>query len=641
MCGIYGQLRFDGQSVAPKSLSVMGRAMVHRGPDDEGLYSVGPIGLGMRRLSIIDLAGGQQPFQNPDRSVVLVANGEIYNFQELRLDLERRGCQFRSHSDCETILWGYLEWGLEQLLKKLNGMYAFALWDAKVRRLIIVRDRLGIKPLYYHFDDRAFSFASEIKSLLALGVPAEFNQEALPAYLSLGYVPAPQTLFRGIQKLPVATCAAVAHGTQVKFERYWSLPTEVQSVYSDSEWRERVRGQLETSVARQMVSDVPLGAFLSGGIDSSAVVAFMAKHASGALKTYAIGFEGDGANRYYNELPYAQQVAQLFKTEHREILVKPDVATLLPQLLWQMDEPIADSAFLTTFLVSEFARREVTVILSGVGGDELFGGYRRYLGEHFAARYQRLPSFLRALMHRLADRLPADRHNRWLDLGRLARAFILTADLGFEQRYRSYIEVFVPETIGALCGVTPRNDDAVSAAFESSEGQDLLNRLLNVDSRTQLPDDLLLLTDKMSMAVSLECRVPLLDHELVELAAAIPASVKLRRGNLKHILKEALQGILPKEILYRKKRGFGAPMGAWLRKELLGLMNQVLSESSLKRRGIFDPRVVQQVVDEHMSRKADHTDHLQALINFELWCRLYLDGHSVGQVQDGLVRAAA
>lgn len=640
MCGIYGQLRFDGLSVAPRSLSAMGRAMIHRGPDDEGQFCAGPIGLGMRRLSIIDLTGGQQPFQTPDGSVALVANGEVYNFKELRLELERAGHRFRSRSDCETILWGYLEWGLERLLKKLNGMYAFALWDARLRQLLIARDRLGIKPLYYYFDGKAFSFASEIKSLLASGVPAEFNREALPAYLSLGYVPAPHTLFRGIRKLPVATAAAVK-GAEITFERYWSLPTEVRSDYSDKEWRERVLAQLEVSVARQMVSDVPLGAFLSGGIDSSAVVAFMAKHASGALKTYAIGFEGDGANHYYNELPYAQQVARRFGSEHHEILVKPDVATLLPQLLWQMDEPIADSAFLTTFLVSEFARREVTVILSGVGGDELFGGYRRYLGEHYAARYRRLPSFVRAALRRIADRLPADRHNRWLDLGRLARAFVLTADLDFEQRYRSYIEVFAPTTIRDLCGAKGGGADAVKDAFAASAGQDFLNRLLNVDSQTQLPDDLLLLTDKMSMAVSLECRVPLLDHELVELAAAIPVSCKLRGGELKHILKEALQGILPKEILYRKKRGFGAPMGAWLRDELLGLMEQVLSESSLRQRGIFDPKVVRQVINEHMSRQADHTDHLQALINLELWCRLYLDGHSVGQVQDGLVRAAA
>lgn len=614
--------------------------MIHRGPDDEGQFCAGPVGLGMRRLSIIDLKGGQQPFRSRDGSVVLVANGEVYNFRELRSQLELAGHRFRSHSDCETILWGYLEWGLERLLAKLNGMYAFALWDARLQQLLIVRDRLGIKPLYYHFDGKAFSFASEIKSLLALGVSPEFNREALPAYLSLGYVPAPDTLFHGIRKLPVATAAAVK-SARVTLQRYWSLPTEVRSDFSESEWCDRVRAQIETSVNRQMVSDVPLGAFLSGGIDSSAVVAFMAKHASGALKTYAIGFEGDGANQYYNELPYARQVAQRFGTEHHEILVKPDVATLLPQLLWQMDEPIADSAFLTTFLVSEFARREVTVILSGVGGDELFGGYRRYLGEHFAARYRRLPSFARMALRRIADRLPADRHNRWLDFGRLARAFVLTADLDFEQRYRSYIEVFAPETIRDLCGATAGGADAVQDAFSASAGQDILNRLLNVDSQTQLPDDLLLLTDKMSMAVSLECRVPLLDHELVELAASIPVSRKLQGGELKHILKKALQGILPKEILHRKKRGFGAPMGAWLRHELLGLMEQVLSEPSLKQRGIFDPNVVQRVIREHMSRHADHTDHLQALINLELWCRLYLDGNSVGQVQDGLVRAAA
>src|ERR1043166_4164764 len=640
MCGIYGQFRFDGQAVTDALLIAMGNAMRHRGPDDHGAFCDGTVGLGMRRLSIIDLSGGHQPFTNQDHNLALVANGEIYNFPELRSELEHAGHRFSSHSDCETILWGYLEWGLDKLLEKLNGMYAFALWDGRSRELVLARDRIGIKPLYYHFDGKAFTFASEAKSLLCAGIEASLNCDALPAYLSLGYVPAPQTLFTGVCKLPVAS-VAVIKGAKLDVRSYWLLPTDVDKDRSEAEWVERVRAQLYASVAMQMVSDVPLGAFLSGGIDSSAVVAYMAKHATGRVKTYAIGFDGDAASRHYNELPYARQVANRFGTDHHEILVRPEVAKLLPRLLWHLDEPMADSAFLTTYLVSEFARQEGTVILSGVGGDELFGGYRRYLGEHYTGYYRRLPGIARSMLHRLAERLPADRHNRWLDMARLARAFILSAELPFEVRYRSYLQMFAPEAISALCDEMKTNRDPVDEAFAQAGSSDFLNRLLHVDSLTQLPDDLLLLTDKMSMSVSLECRVPLLDHQMVELAARVPAAIKIRGGELKYLLKKVLRDMLPKEILYRKKRGFGAPMGAWLRGQLLPLMQQVLSQKSVRARGLFNPQKVQQVIHEHMARQADHTDHLQAMMNLELWCRLYLDGHSVDQLKDELVRAAA
>jgi asparagine synthase (glutamine-hydrolysing) len=640
MCGIFGQLRFDGQAVSRSLLKAMGDGMVHRGPDDEGVFLDGPVGLGMRRLSIIDLTGGHQPFTAMHDHLSLVANGEIYNFSELRTQLERAGRQFRSQSDCETILWGYLEWGLDKLLQKLNGMYAFALWDSRSRELIVARDRMGIKPLYYHFDGKAFTFASEAKSLFPAGIRAAFNGDALPAYLALGYVPAPHTLFAGVYKLPVASVAVVKDG-QLKLRPYWALPADTDGSFTEAEWRERVRAQLDASVKMQMVSDVPLGAFLSGGIDSSSVVAYMTRHASGPVKTYAIGFDGDAASRYYNELPYARQVARRFATEHHEILVRPQVAELLPGLLWQLDEPIADSAFLTTYLVSEFARREVTVILSGVGGDELFGGYRRYLGEQYIGAYQRLPAMARSLLHRIARRLPADRHSRWLNIARLARAFVLSAELPFEDRYRSYVQMFAPEAIAGLCNSRNGREDPIAQAFAQAGSKDFLNRLLHVDSLTQLPDDLLLLTDKMSMAVSLECRVPLLDHQLVELAAAMPASVKIRGGRLKHLLKESLRGILPDEILERQKRGFGAPMGAWLRGQLLPLMRQVLSARSIANRGLFNPQAVHQVIHEHMAQQADHSDHLQALMNLEIWCRLYFDGDTVDQLKDELLQAAA
>jgi len=629
MCGIYGQLRFDGQPVSRNTLTMVGNTMIHRGPDGEGIYSDAQIGLGMRRLSIIDLDGGYQPFRDSDDEIIVFANGEIYNYRNLRTDLQAAGHIFRSESDCETILWGYLEWGLDSLLNQLNGMYAFAIWDKRHERLIVARDRLGIKPVYYHIDEQAFSFASEAKSLLGFGISARLNHSVIPAYLSLGYVPAPRTLFAGVNKLPVAGVAVIERG-QLTIRNYWQPPHDVIYGLSESDWTDRIQTQLDRSVAMQMVSDVPLGAFLSGGIDSSAVVAMMSRHTNLPVKTYSIGFDGDAASQYYNELPFARQVATQYRTDHHEIIVRPELAKLLPELIWHLDEPMADSAFLTTFLVSKFARQEVTVILSGVGGDELFGGYRRYLGEHYAVYYQRLPSVARSVLRAIAGRLPADRHNRWLDMARLVRGFILSADLPFEQRYRSYIQVFADEHIRALSVKNSYEEktqkDAVTEAFSQSSGKDLLNRLLCVDCLTQLPDDLLLLTDKMSMAVSLECRVPFLDHELVELAAGIPSELKMHCGNLKYLLKKALHGILSDNILYRKKRGFGAPMGAWLRSQLLPMMQSILSPESVASRGLFRPEAVESLIQAHLNKQADYTDHLQSLLNLEIWCRLYIDG---------------
>jgi asparagine synthase (glutamine-hydrolysing) len=354
----------------------------------------------------------------------------------------------------------------------------------------------------------------------------------------------------------------------------------------------------------------------------------MARHSDRPVKTYSIGFDTGGSGGYYNELPYAKQISQLFKTEHREIIVKPDVARLLPKLLWHMDEPIADTAFITTYLVSEFARREVTVILSGVGGDELFGGYRRYLGEYYSQKYTRLPSWLRRrILKPLARRLPSDRHSPVLNLSRYARSFILASDEPFEERYRRYIQVFDQSQRKRLLGKTDdHGPDALTRAFEVCTQGDELTRLFQADLATQLPDDLLLLTDKMSMATSLECRVPLLDQKLVELAAHMPSHMKVRGRVLKYVLKEALSDLLPQDILHRKKRGFGAPMGAWIKQELLPLLTSVLSRESIENRGLLDWATVEETIGLHLARKEDHTDHLLALLNLEIWCRIYLDG---------------
>jgi len=625
MCGIFGILNLDGRPVELSALQAMARATVHRGPDDEGFHVDRACGLGMRRLSIIDLAGGHQPLSNAEASLTLVCNGEIYNFRELRDELRAAGHCFRTGSDSEVILHGYAQWG-DEVVQRLNGMYGFALWDARRRRLVLGRDRLGIKPIYVFRDGRRLAFASEAKALLALpAVAAHIDIPALRSYLNLGYVASPDSIFTGIEKLAPATLLSI-EGAREEKRRYWHMPQSQEQGTTEQEWIERIRTRLDQAVRMQMVSDVPIGAFLSGGIDSSTVVGLMASHSERPIKTYSIGFTGAAAEEYYNELPYARRVAELFGTEHHEIVVRPDAAALLPRLLWHMDEPIADTAFITTYLVSQFARRDVTVILSGVGGDELFGGYRRYLGDHYLSYYERLPEWLRRAAASAGRRLPSDRHGPLLDLSRLARGFLESAELPFEARYRAYVEVFsAPELDRLMPGAAGSDCDPIAMAFRRAGNDDALNRLLAVDLETQLPDDLLMLTDKMSMATSLECRVPLLDHELVELAARMPQKVKVRGGRLKHAMKQAVSHMLPRDIIERRKRGFGTPMGAWLKRDLAPLVRELLSEAAVSERGLFDFSEVRDLIARHEANRIDGTDRLLALMNLEIWARMYLD----------------
>ena len=641
MCGIHGIFQLDGQPVQAAHLTAMGNVTRHRGPDDEGQHIDGDCGIAMRRLSIIDLAGGHQPISNADGSLVLVCNGEIYNYRELRSELQARGYHFKTASDSEVLLHLYDADG-DGFVHRLNGMFDFALWDARRRRLLIGRDRLGVKPLYVHQDGRRLAFATEAKALLALpGMRAEIDREAVPGYLHLGYVAAPQTMFKGIRKLPPATLLEVVGG-QVRQWRYWRLPEGIDHQLSAADWLARTREHIERSVRMQMVSDVPIGAFLSGGVDSSAVVGYMARHSDQPIRTYAIGFEGGEAEALYNELPYAHRVAKLFGTQHREILVKPDVVGLLPKLLWHMDEPVSDTAFITTYLVSEFARQDVKVILSGVGGDELFGGYRRYLGGHYAQRFNHLPRPLRALVASVAARLPADRHSGLLNTLRLAKGFVASAGMAPDERYRSYLQVMARDTVSQLLiDPSAAAPDALALAFAGAGHADELNRMFAVDTETQLPDDLLMLTDKMSMAVSLECRVPLLDHELVEMAAAMPAGTKIPGGQLKGLMKSALGDLLPDDILHRKKRGFGTPMGAWLKRELAPLLRALLAPEVVRGRGLFHQPVVDRLRADHEANRIDGTDALLSLMNLEIWSRLYLDQREPDDVADELKRLAA
>ena len=628
MCGIHGilSLRKDRRP-DPGLLSLMGAATVHRGPDDEGSYEGEGVVLGMRRLSIIDLEGGHQPISNEDNTLWMVCNGEIYNFRELRKELSGQGHVFRTGSDSEVIIHLYEQYG-DDCVTHLDGMFGFALWDSTRKKLLIGRDRLGIKPLYYYQDESRLVFASEAKSILALpDIPVELDREAVDQYLALGYVPSPCSIFKGIRKLPPASLMICEQG-KVTLRQYWKIPDEIDESTTESQWAEQLLDTLEQAVVSQMVSDVPLGAFLSGGVDSSCVVALMARNSKQPIKTYSIGFDTGKAGEYYNELPYARQVSKPFNTEHKEIIVRPNVTELLPELLWHMDEPIADTALITTYLVSRFAREDVTVILSGAGGDELFGGYRRYLGEYYGRYYKKIPAWLRqGILHPVAKRLPSDRHTPLLNLLRYARSFILSGELPFEERYRSYVEVFSDEGRQQLAGKSEKAGfDAIGSAFRQAQNGDEIHRLFQVDLQTQLPDDILMLTDRMTMATSLECRVPLINNAMVDLAARMPSNMKVHGKELKYILKKALGSLLPDEILYRQKRGFGAPMGAWLKQELKPLMDQVLSRESVERRGLFNWETIEEVVAMHMSNREDHTDHLLALMNLELWCRIYLDG---------------
>jgi asparagine synthase (glutamine-hydrolysing) len=638
MCGVHGYIRLDGGPAERAPLDAMGNVTVHRGPDDAGFHVDGPCAIGMRRLSIIDVATGHQPLRSADGTLWLVCNGEIYNYRELRTELAGRGHSFLTQSDSEVILGLYQEMG-DRCVERLNGMFGFALWDSVRRRLLIGRDRLGIKPIYTLNDGKRFAFASEAKALLALpGVSAALDADALPGYLHLGYVVAPHCLLSGIRKLPAATVLTI-EGRSVTERRYWRIEGHIDRRRSAEEWTSIVRERIEQSVRMQMVSDVPIGAFLSGGIDSSAVVGFMSRHSSEPVRTYSIGFTGGAADNFYNELPYAALVANRFATEHHEIVVKPDVVGLLPHLAWHLDEPMADTAFITTYLVAKFARESVTVILSGVGGDEIFGGYRRYLGDHVQRRFATLPTWLQQLAMRTGRHLPADRHSPLLNAARYAKAFLAAVDLPPAARYSAFLQVYAHAEIGELLLSDARCGDAIADAFGRADSTDEINRLLVVDAETQLPDDLLMLTDRMTMAASLECRVPFLDHELVELAATIPADIKMRGGELKHVMKRALADLLPPQILNRKKRGFGMPMGAWLKRELAPVLRDVLSPSSLAARGLFRPQAVQRLIADHQANRIDGTDRLLALLNLEIWSRIYLDRRSADDVASELREA--
>jgi asparagine synthase (glutamine-hydrolysing) len=629
MCGIAGIYSYGDPraSVRVPQVQAMCDAIVHRGPDDQGQYVCGPVGLGMRRLSIIDLAGGHQPMQSEDGAVTIVYNGEIYNYRELRRRLEGRGYQFRTRSDTESILHAYQEYG-PNCLEHLNGMFAIAIWDGRRRRLFVARDRIGIKPLYLADDGVRLRFASEMKALLGdRVVPRELDEDAFAYFLRYGYVAPPATLLKGVRKLPPAHYL-LADAKGVTIQRYWDCKYDAGQVRSEAEHAEALYEALKQSVRRQLVSDVPLGAFLSGGMDSGSIVHAMSEVADGRINTYSIGFGRDHA--FHDELDDARFLAGVCRTNHHEIVVQPDASSLLPELVYHLDEPLADSSFVVTYLVAKLARETVKVILSGVGGDELFGGYRRYLGPQLGRYYQWVPGPIRHALAAAAAHLPVDRGSALANYCRLGRAFVMAQELPTYEQYDHAVQLMPAALARHLCPSLPPGESPLAAARRAifagaGRDADRLTSMLHLDLKTSLVESLLMLTDKMTMAVSLEARVPFLDHELVEIAAAIPPSLKVKGTTLRHIQRRSMEGRLPDRVLGKRKRGFGCPIGAWLRRDADGLLAELLSARSVKARGLFAPEIVAGVVRAHADRREDYSDLLLALATSELWFRQWMD----------------
>ena len=623
MCGIVGVR--SGQrvvsSLMEKRLQGMVATMHHRGPDASGVWTDGTVGLGHARLAIIDLSVvAGQPMSDDKEEVWLTFNGEIYNFHELRVELEGLGHRFRSRSDTEVILCGYKQWG-DDVLQRLQGMFAFGLWDSRKRRLLLARDRIGKKPLYYCWAGDTFLFASETKAILTWpGVPRTANILAIHDYLTYQYVPSPFTAFSGIECLRPAHSMAIDADGNSRAQRYWSLPApKVARPRPISELKEELRAHLDRSVKLRLVSDVPLGAFLSGGVDSAAVVATMARVSNSTVKTFTVGFE----EADYDERMYARMVADRYETDHHEFVLKPDAVGVLPKLIWHYGQPFADPSAIPTYYLAELTRRYVTVALNGDGGDESFLGYHRYL-ECLNNREYRLPGGISQLLTSFAKAFSSNRRIRRAldsvqaryaesDVERYAPFLVYFNDADKELGYGEALLPLLPDS--ALNLLTP--------FFEESPS--MLAGAAWADIHTYLPDDLLVKVDIASMAHSLEARSPLLDHMLMEWAACIPTEQKIWGRESKALLKSAMEPYLPKELLYRPKMGFGVPIDQWLRTDLKEMVYDTLLSTRATARGLFKPQYVQMLLDEHCQRVRQHHTRIWALLMLELWYQMWID----------------
>lgn len=623
MCGIAGRVTADRAPVDARLIAAMGHSLRHRGPDDSGTYVNGHVGLAHQRLSVIDLSpAGHQPMSNRDGTVWIVFNGEIYNFQELRSGLTGR-YDFHSRTDTEVILHLYEEHGL-RCFSMLRGMFAIGIWDAPRQRLVLARDRLGKKPLFYQADARGLSFASELKALRVEGAPPAVDPVALHHYLTFQYIPAPRTIFEGIRKLPTGHLLVYENG-KASESRYWSVSYDHKRTgLSEPEYRDELLQLLEESVRIRLVSDVPVGAFLSGGLDSSTVVALMSRLTTQPVRTFSIGFKEDD----FNELPYARQVADRFKTDHHEFLVEPSAIDILPTLVRVYDEPFADPSAIPTYYVSQLSRQYVTVILNGDGGDELLGGYPRYSFTELDRLAAACASDrTRERLRRLAERLPTSLPGAWRIRNRLLRVLA-----PFSRTYLSRICYFLPGEkddlyTGGFSESVRQHDSLALLAdwFDQAPASELLDRLLAVDTGTYLPDDLLVKVDRASMAHALEARSPFLDHLLVEYAASLPVDLKVRKGEGKYLLRVAMRGVLPDLVLTRPKMGFGVPLDRWYRAECKDFARETLLSARSLQRGYFKPERIRRLLDAEQGGACSYGMRVHALLMLELWHREYAD----------------
>lgn len=630
MCGITGWANLDSNASSQAGdeavLHAMCEAIRHRGPDSEGLWTDTGVALGMRRLSVIDLHTGDQPVFSTDRSVVVMMNGELYNYREVRASLESRGYKFTTNSDTEILPHLYMEYG-DAMLEHIGGMFVFLLWDKRKKRLLIARDRFGEKPLYYGVFGGKLIFGSEPKTLLKHpDVTPELNLQALRAFLSFDYVPAPLSIYQGISKLPAAHKMVLENG-ELKIDRYWSLSfKKPEKAPSISEASEHLKGLLSDAVRKQLVADVPLGILLSGGVDSSTVAAFAVRHASEKVKTFSIGFEEDS----FDESKFAREVAAHLGTEHYEDKLSVNTAAgLIGEIGHWLDEPLSDGSLLPTFLLSRFVRQHVTVALGGDGGDEIFAGYPMYYGHKMAQMYDNIPGFLRnGVIAPLVNNLPVSSKNLSFDYK--AKRFVRAANFDTVTRHHSWFGSF---SIDAQNHLLTENVLANTSADIYRGAKDLLaacdaeNRIEQMqflDLNYYMAEDILTKVDRASMAVSLEVRAPFLDPRVAEYAASLPPEYKLRGSKGKYILKEAVKDLLPKTILQRPKKGFGIPVADWLRGKLNPLLRDMLSAERLKEQGIFQPEYVEKLLTEHEQNKASHHKELWTLLVFQLWYENFL-----------------
>lgn len=637
MCGICGQYRMDG--VDADELQQMADAIAHRGPDDEGFYVNGRIGLGSRRLSIIDLDTGKMPISNEDGTIWIVYNGEIYNFPSLKQFLEDRGHNFKTDTDTEVIVHLYEEFG-EQCVEKLSGMFAFAVWDENRQRLFIARDRIGQKPLYYAHNGRDISFASEIKALLTNGrIRRQIDYESLHHYLSLRFIPSPRTMLEDVRKLPPAHYLIFQDG-QVQIKRYWQLSFQNKLDLVEDEYIDQLGQILSKTVNSHMISDVPVGAFLSGGMDSSMVVALMARHMSEPFNTFAVGV----VEQDFNELPFAKLVADQYQTCHIEKCVESNLIQLLPQIVRHMDEP-SDPIAACMYHAAHLAAQYVKVVLGGDGGDELFAGFDRYLGIGYIQHYAMIPSLIRhKLIGPLIDVVPESytyksvtQKLRWMhQLSLLPNQGQRYAEATCFFRFNHQEKQLLYNGVLGRDFRSLNSADVITYQFDHAPANNPLDRMLYADFLTRLPEHSLMLTDRMTMAHGLESRSPFLDHQLVEFMAAFPANMKIRGKTLKYALRKLSEAYLPERIVNREKQGFMFPIAYWFQNELYPLIRGFLLNSGFVESGIFNKSYVNRLIEEHRNNKVDHHVRLWMLLNLEIWRRMYIEQEDVIHIQDDI-----